>query len=210
MLAVPAGASTRRRSRRVELAALRDADAGRPPGRLGHPDGRRPLLRRCGRDPHDRIRGQRHRDDGRVHPQRPRHRHAARDRSSSPPATSRSCRSAITHQSSKRQSRSRPTAGSAPPPERCSTRSNVTPEYEEQTVTADTITAGVRRRDSFRHPMPASRRACQHPSNRRCPTLGIRGGVALSASSLAAGRSGQSRSQQGRELAAPMSPFQHS
>ncbi len=96
------------------------------------------------------------------------------------------------------------------PPKPCSTPSNVTPEYEEQTVTADTITAGVRRRDSFRHPMPASRRACQHPSNRRCPTLGIRGGVALSASSLAAGRSGQSRSQQGRELAAPMSPFQHS
>ena len=41
-------------------------------------------------------------------------------------AASSSCRSAITHRSSRRQSRSRRTAASAPPRERCSKRSSAT------------------------------------------------------------------------------------
>jgi len=48
-------------------------------------------------------------------------------RSSTPATTSPSCRSAITHHSSRRRSRSRPTADSAPPPARCSRRSSAAP-----------------------------------------------------------------------------------
>ena len=111
-----AGRAPTRHARRYRTlgAAASETLVDLPAG-LGHPHGRRPLLHRRRRDPHHHLRAQRHRDHARLHPPRTRRRPAAHDRSSTPPTTSRSCRFAITHPSSRPRSRSRPTAGSPPP-----------------------------------------------------------------------------------------------
>ena len=101
------------------------------------------------------------------------------------------------------------TGASAPPPRPCSTPWDAcAPVCEEQVMTAEHhhcrgAAPGVVTGARCRGP-----RACQRPSDPDdVPRSESEVAFVLRASSLAAGRSGQSRSKQGRELAPAISPF---
>ena len=116
-LATAAGSNSRRFETRPRSTSPRDGASGWRPTARSPPRAY----------PHDHLRGQRHRDPGRVHPQRTRDRDAAPIACRDPPTASHSCRSGITRRSSGPRSRFPQTVASAPPPEPSSTPSSAIP-----------------------------------------------------------------------------------